>query len=56
MYRLNTSIASRKVGVHTFYWLSAASFVVTHPSDRFLYSNDKAIFFMPCSFTLQETR
>jgi lipopolysaccharide transport system ATP-binding protein len=52
MYRLNTSIASRKVGVHTFYWLSAASFVVTHPPDRFLYSNDQAIFFMPCSFTL----
>lgn len=56
MYRLNTSIASRKGGVHTFYWLSAASFVVTHPSDRFLYSNDKAIFFMPCSFSLQETK
>lgn len=53
MYRINTSIARKQLGVHIFYWLSAASFVVTHPEDRFLYSNDKAVFFMPCEFNLE---
>jgi lipopolysaccharide transport system ATP-binding protein len=53
MYRINTSIARRQLGVHIFYWLSAASFVVTHPSDRFLYSNDKAVFFLPCEMTIE---
>lgn len=53
MYTINTSVTSKHLGVHIFYWLSAASFVVTHPQDRFLYSNDKAVFFMPCEFSLE---
>lgn len=53
MYTINTSVTTKHLGVHLFYWLAAGSFVVTHPSDRFLYSNDKAIFFLPCRFTLE---
>lgn len=52
-YRINTSIVPRSGGLHIFYWVGAASFVITHPSDRFLYSNDKAIVFMPCEFDLE---
>ncbi|WP_319587451.1 ABC transporter ATP-binding protein [uncultured Desulfobulbus sp.] len=54
MYRINTSIARRQLGVHIFYWLSAASFIVTHPNNRFLYSNDKAVFFLPCDFVMEQ--
>lgn len=53
MYRVNMSIASRVIGVHIFYWLAAASFVVRHPTDRFLYSNDQAVCYFPCSFSLE---
>jgi len=53
MYRINTSITKRQIGVHIFYWLSAASFVVKHPDDKFLYSNDKAVFFMPCNYAIE---
>jgi lipopolysaccharide transport system ATP-binding protein len=53
MYTINTSLNSKHLGVHIFYWLSAASFVVTHPQDRFLYSNDKAVFYMPCELKLE---
>jgi lipopolysaccharide transport system ATP-binding protein len=56
MYRINTSITNRHLGVHIFYWLSAKTFVVTHPQDRFLYSNDKAVFFLPCIFSLEEIK
>lgn len=52
-YRVNTSIIPRDGGIHICYWLGAASFVVRHPSDRFLYSNDKAVVFFPCDFDLQ---
>jgi lipopolysaccharide transport system ATP-binding protein len=47
-YSFNTSITARNLGIHIFYWLSAASFVVAHARDIFLYSNDTAVFFMPC--------
>jgi lipopolysaccharide transport system ATP-binding protein len=50
MYTINTSITSKHLGVHIFYWIAAASFIVSHPRDRFLYSNDKAIFFLPCEY------
>lgn len=56
MYRINTTIARKQLGIHIFYWLSASSFVVTHPQDRFLYSNDKAVFFMPCEFNLESVQ
>jgi len=56
MYRLNTSIVCRHVGVHIFYWLAALSFVVTHANDKFLYSNDKAILFLPCDLTLDKIK
>jgi lipopolysaccharide transport system ATP-binding protein len=52
-YRINTSIVPRGGGLHIFYWLGAASFVIKHPTDRFLYSNDKAIVFLPCEFDLK---
>lgn len=52
LYGINTSVISKGVGVHLFYWLSAASFVVRHPDDRFLYSNDQAVCFFPASMDL----
>lgn len=52
LYSINTSVISKGVGVHLFYWLSAASFVVRHPNDRFLYSNDQAICFFPARMDL----
>jgi len=51
-YGINTSVISKGVGVHLFYWLSAASFVVRHPSNRFLYSNDQAVCFFPAKMDL----
>ncbi|MEZ2129482.1 MULTISPECIES: ABC transporter ATP-binding protein [unclassified Sinorhizobium] len=53
MYVVNTSITSKNIGVHIFYWLSAKKFVVRHPRDRFLYSNDRAVFFLPCDMTME---
>jgi lipopolysaccharide transport system ATP-binding protein len=52
LYGINTSVVAKDVGLHLFYWLSAASFVVRHPKDRFLYSNDKAVYFFPASMDL----
>lgn len=52
-YRVNTSIIPRDGGMHISYWLGAVSFVVRHPTDRFLYSNDKAVVFFPCDFDLK---
>jgi hypothetical protein len=52
-YRINTSIVPRNAGMHICYWLGAASFVVRHPGDHFMYSNDKAVVFFPCDFDLQ---
>lgn len=52
-YTVNTSVLSRNIGVHLFYWLSAVSFVIRNPEDRFLYSNDMAVVFLPCSFDLK---
>lgn len=52
-YRINTSVVPRDAGMHICYWLGAASFLVRHPGDRFLYSNDKAVVFFPCDFQLQ---
>ena len=53
-YSINTSITARNLGLHIFYWLSAASFVVAHTSELFLYSNDKAVVFFPCRFDLEQ--
>lgn len=55
LYGINTSVVSRGVGVHLFYWLSAASFVVRHPHDRFLYSNEQAVCYLPCRIDLMRT-
>lgn len=55
MYRINTSVVCRHVGVHIFYWMSALSFIVTHPDDKFLYSNDKAICFLPCNLKMEKS-
>lgn len=52
-YRINTSIVPRVGGVHIAYWLGAASFIIKHPTDRFLYSNDKAVVFFPCEFEMK---
>ena len=53
VYSINTSLTSRRLGIHIFYWMAATSFVVMHPENLFLYSNDKAIFFSPCEFILE---
>lgn len=55
MYQINTSIVSRHVGVHIFYWVSALSFIITHPNDKFLYSNDKAILFLGCDLKMEKS-
>lgn len=52
MYTINTSVVSQGIGVHLFYWLGAASFVVRHPADRFLYSNESAVVFFPAKMDL----
>lgn len=52
LYGINTSVISKGVAVHLFYWLSAASFVVRHPSNRFLYSNEQAVCFFPAIMDL----
>lgn len=54
MYSINTSVVSRGIGVHLFYWLGAANFVVRHPSDRFLYSNESAVVFFPAQMDLSK--
>lgn len=56
MYTVNTSIGQKHLGVHVFYWLSAYKFVVKHPTDRFLYSNDRAVFYMPCDVSMEQVR
>ncbi len=53
LYVINTSVISRGSAAHLFYWLSANSFVVLHPINRFLYSNDQAIFFLPANMKLR---
>ncbi len=52
VYGINTSVVSKGIGVHLFYWLGAATFVVRHPRDRFLYSNDQAVCFFPAKMDL----
>lgn len=52
LYGINTSVVSKGIGVHLFYWLGAASFIVRHPRDRFLYSNDQAVCFFPAKMDL----
>lgn len=54
LYAINTSVISKGVAVHLFYWLSAASFVVRHPSNRFLYSNEQAVCFFPAGMHLMK--
>ncbi|MBN8759965.1 MAG: sugar ABC transporter ATP-binding protein [Thiobacillus sp. 65-69] len=55
LYSINNSVISKGIGVHLFYRLSAASFVVRHPQDRFLYSNEQAVCFFPASMDLTRT-
>lgn len=55
LYGINTSVISKGIGVHLFYWLSAASFVVRQPRDRFLYSNEQAVCFFPARMDLTRT-
>ncbi|MGJ3522807.1 ABC transporter ATP-binding protein [Nitratidesulfovibrio sp. D1] len=52
LYTINTSVVSRGIGVHLFYWLGATSFTVRHPENRFLYSNENAIVFFPVCMNL----
>jgi lipopolysaccharide transport system ATP-binding protein len=54
LYGINTSVVSKHVGVHLFYWLGAASFIVRQPRNRFLYSNDNAVFFLHAQMDLSK--
>jgi lipopolysaccharide transport system ATP-binding protein len=51
-YTLNVSITRKEVGVHLFYWLGAAHFVVKHPKDVFLYSDSNAVMHLDSTFSL----
>jgi lipopolysaccharide transport system ATP-binding protein len=53
LYSINTSVISKTIGVHLFYWLAATSFIVRHPHNRFLYSNDNAVVFLPTCMELK---
>jgi lipopolysaccharide transport system ATP-binding protein len=49
-YTLNVGITRKEVGVHLFYWFAAARFIVKHPKDEFLYSDNSAVMHIPAKF------
>ncbi len=51
-YTLNVGITRKEVGVHLFYWFSAARFIVTHPNDIFLYADNNAVMYLDSTFSL----
>jgi lipopolysaccharide transport system ATP-binding protein len=51
-YTLNFSVSKRGAGIHLFYWLNAASFIVKHPKDSFLYSENNAVMHLDSAFSV----
>jgi len=49
-YALNIGITRKEVGVHLFYWFAATRFIVKHPSDKFLYSDNNAVMHISADF------
>jgi lipopolysaccharide transport system ATP-binding protein len=52
-YVLNLGITRREIGVHLFYWFGAARFLIKHPTDTFLYSDNNAIMHLDTTFWLE---
>jgi hypothetical protein len=52
-YVLNLGITRREIGVHLFYWFGAARFLIKHPTDTFLYSDNNAIMHLDSTFWLE---
>jgi lipopolysaccharide transport system ATP-binding protein len=51
-YTLNVGITCKEVGVHLFYWFAAARFIVKHPVNLFLYSDNNAVMHIDSAFEL----
>jgi hypothetical protein len=52
-YTINVGVARRSVGVHLFYWVGAARFVVRNPRDMFLYADNNAVMHLDALFALE---
>lgn len=52
-YVLNVAIVSKTVGIHLFLQNRAKSFVVTHPKDRFFYSDPTAVVHLEAAFNYE---
>jgi len=39
--------------VHLFYWFGAARFLIKHPTDIFLYSDNNAVMYLDSAFSLE---
>ncbi|WP_158904634.1 ABC transporter ATP-binding protein [Burkholderia sp. L27(2015)] len=49
-YTLNVGITRKEVGVHLFYRFAAARFIVKHPANSFLYSDNNAVMHIQSDF------
>jgi lipopolysaccharide transport system ATP-binding protein len=54
-YALNVGITRKEVGVHLFYWFAAVRFVVKHPNNSFLYSDNNAVMHLDGDFEFSPT-
>lgn len=52
-YSINVGVARRGAGVHLFYWIGAARFVVCNPRDVFLYADQNAVMHLDTEFSLE---
>lgn len=51
-YVINASMTRKELGIHLFYWLGAARFMINHPDDVFLYSEPNAVMHLDGHFEL----
>lgn len=52
-YDINIAISHRELGAHLFFWISAASFIILDPRDRFLYSCPQAVWHIDSKITIE---
>jgi lipopolysaccharide transport system ATP-binding protein len=51
-YKLNVAVCKKGFGAHLFYWFGAASFIIKHPSQKFLYADSNAILDLNAEFKM----
>ena len=52
-YKVNFSASVKQSGIHLFYWLGAANFLIKQPSLKFLYSEPNAVMHLDGEFRLE---